>query len=70
MANFEPKDRIAIENYLQMGGGYVLNFNNRTFSNFISDSTGKYIDDEVSEESSSSEEEQVEKKPARKRKIK
>ncbi|MBK7683073.1 MAG: abortive infection family protein [Bacteroidetes bacterium] len=45
MANFEPKDRIAIENYLQMGGGYVLNFNNRTFSNFISDSTGKDIDD-------------------------
>ncbi len=45
MATFEPRERVAIENYLQMGGCYVLDFNNRTFANFIADSTGKNIDD-------------------------
>jgi hypothetical protein len=35
-----------LEKFLDMGGGYVLGFSNRTFQEFILDSTGLDIDDE------------------------
>jgi hypothetical protein len=35
------------EELLQMGGGYVLDFSNRTFQEFVFDSTGLDIDAEA-----------------------
>lgn len=38
-------ERNQLEKLLGMGGGYVLDFTNRTFQEFIADAVGKSIDD-------------------------
>ncbi len=38
-------ERNKLENLLQMGGGYVLDFSNRTLAEFVADSTGRDIYD-------------------------
>jgi len=43
MTHAEKRD---LEEFLQMGGGYVLDFSNRTFQEFVLDSTGLNIDEE------------------------
>lgn len=45
MAVFSRKDKATLEKYLQMGGGYVLDFSNRTFAEFFID-FGIDIEDE------------------------
>ena len=40
MASLTNIDKIKLETFLQMGGGYVLDFSNRSFQEFISTSTG------------------------------
>jgi len=39
-------EKRALEKFLQMGGGYILDFSNRTFQEFVFDSTGLDIDNE------------------------
>jgi hypothetical protein len=39
-----PTEKKTLETILQMGGGYVLDFNNRTFQEFVLHSTGLDID--------------------------
>jgi hypothetical protein len=46
MADFNFMERRNLEEYLQMGGGYVLDFSNRTFQEFVFDSVRLNIDDE------------------------
>lgn len=46
MASLTHIDRIKLEKFLGMGTGYVLNFSNRTFSNFVLETTGKDIYDQ------------------------
>ncbi|HUU82994.1 MAG TPA: abortive infection family protein [Phycisphaerae bacterium] len=38
-------ERTKLERQLQMGGGYVLDFSNRTFAEFVAESTGRDIYD-------------------------
>jgi len=45
MADLSPIEKRHLERMLEMGGGYVLDFSNRTFSEFILDVTGREIDD-------------------------
>lgn len=45
MSSLTASDKRKLERLLDMGGGYVLNFSNRTFAEFILDSTGRNIDD-------------------------
>lgn len=45
MSDLTGLDKRKLERLLDMGGGYVLNFSNRTFADFVMDSTGKDIDD-------------------------
>jgi hypothetical protein len=40
-------ERRTLEQYLQMEGGYVLTFSNRTFQEFVADAVGMDIDDET-----------------------
>lgn len=40
MAKLSYTERRTLEEYLQMGSGYVCNFSNRTFREFVHDSTG------------------------------
>lgn len=40
MSNLNFIEKTKLERLLEMGGGYVLNFTNRTFREFVSDSTG------------------------------
>ena len=40
-------ERRTLEQYLQMGDGYVLTFSNRTFREFMVDAVGMDIDDET-----------------------
>jgi Abortive infection C-terminus len=40
MANLSYAEKRTLEEFLQMGGGYVCNFSNRTFQEFVHDSTG------------------------------
>ena len=47
MASFNFMERRNLELYLQMGGGYVLNFSNRTFQEFVFDAVGLDIEDEA-----------------------
>jgi len=35
MNNIRPTDMMILDNLFEMGGGYVLNFSNRTFSEFF-----------------------------------
>lgn len=46
MAKLSYGEKRNLEDFLRMGGGYVLNFSNRTFREFIFDSVGLDIDDE------------------------
>ncbi len=45
MADLTNIEKRQFERLLQMGGGYVLNFSNRTFSEFAADSVGRDIYD-------------------------
>lgn len=45
MAELTGTEKRALERILRMGGGYVLDFSNRTFDEFIMDSTGRDIYD-------------------------
>lgn len=44
MANLENKTKTKLEHLLEMGGGYVLDFSNATFADFIQTSVGVDID--------------------------
>lgn len=46
MANLTNTEKRKLERILEMGGGYVLDFSNRTFAEFVVDSTGLDIYDE------------------------
>jgi hypothetical protein len=46
VAALNSVEKRDLEKLFDMGGGYVLNFSNRTFQEFILDSTGEDIDDE------------------------
>lgn len=46
MAKLSYGEKRNLEEFLRMGGGYVLDFSNRTFREFIFDSVGLDIDDE------------------------
>jgi hypothetical protein len=45
MSDLSFIERNKLEKLLEMGGGYVLDFSNRTFHEFVVDSTDKNIDD-------------------------
>jgi len=45
MASLSNLEKRQLERLLQMGGGYVLNFSNRTFVEFIQDSVNRNISD-------------------------
>jgi len=47
MAKLSYGEKRHLEEFLQMGSGYVLNFSNRTFQEFVFDSTGLDVDDET-----------------------
>ncbi|MBZ5525627.1 MAG: hypothetical protein LAP21_25680 [Acidobacteriia bacterium] len=46
MAKLSYGEKRDLEEFLRMGGGYVLDFSNRTFREFIFDSVSLDIDDE------------------------
>lgn len=46
MAELNSRDRRKLEQLLDMGGGYVLNFSDRTYSEFFHEFVGKDIDSE------------------------
>ena len=46
MSNLTKKVQRKLERLLGMGSGYVLDFSNRTFEEFVLDSTGREIYDE------------------------
>jgi len=54
MSNLSSIERIKLEKLLDMSGGYVLDFSNRTFDDFVLENTGlgisetKYIDIDAS----------------------
>lgn len=43
MAELSFMERHTLEKFFEMRGGYVLDFTNRTFAEFVADSTGKNI---------------------------
>src|SRR5688500_17273629 len=45
MSDLTNIERRQFERLLQMGGGYVLDFSNRTFAEFVADSVGRNIYD-------------------------
>ena len=45
MSTLSNLEKRRFEQLLGMGGGYVLNFSNRSFAEFVSDSTGVNIYD-------------------------
>jgi hypothetical protein len=45
VADLTNADKRKLEKLFEMGGGYLLNFSNRTFEEFVFDSTGRAIDD-------------------------
>ena len=49
MADLTSLEKHKLEKYLQMGGGYVCDFSNRTFGDFVRENTGVdvYADDYV-----------------------
>jgi Abortive infection C-terminus len=47
MAAFSYMEKRTLEEYLQMAGGYVLSFSNRTFQEFVFDSVKLDIDSEA-----------------------
>lgn len=46
MSDLSSRDRRKLEQLLEMGGGYVLNFSDRTYSEFFHEFVGKDIDNE------------------------
>lgn len=46
MSSLSGIEKRKLEKFLQMEGGYVLDFSNRTFREFVRDSTGLNIDDD------------------------
>lgn len=46
MSNLSYAERNKLEKLFEMGGGYVLDFSNRTFQEFVFDSVGRNIDDQ------------------------
>ena len=49
MANLTSFEKVKLEKFFGMPTGYVLDFSNRTFSNFILENTGLEIYDTKSE---------------------
>ncbi|MCB1226500.1 MAG: toll/interleukin-1 receptor domain-containing protein [Verrucomicrobiales bacterium] len=47
MSSLSFTEKRTLENFLQMSGGYVLNFSNRTFGEFVEEITGLNVEDEV-----------------------
>ena len=47
MANMTQAEKRNLEEFLQMRSGYVLDFSNRTFQEFVFDSVGLDIDKEA-----------------------
>ena len=45
MSNLTNLEKRQFKRVLQMGGGYVLDFSNRTFAEFVTDSVGRDIYD-------------------------
>jgi len=45
MSDLASMEKRKFERLLEMGGGYVLNFSNRTFEEFVTDTTGRNIYD-------------------------
>jgi hypothetical protein len=45
MSDLTSSEKRKLERLFRMGGGYVLNFMNRTFSEFVDEHTGRDIDD-------------------------
>src|SRR3989338_5019837 len=45
MSDLSFIEKVKLEKLFDMGGGYVLNFSNRTFAEFVAESTGKNIYD-------------------------
>ena len=45
MSNLTNLEKRNFEKFLEMSGGYVLNFSDRTFAEFVADSTGRNIFD-------------------------
>src|SRR6266511_1805143 len=45
MSNLSNLEKRSLEKLFDMGSGYVLDFSNRTFEEFVFDSTGKNIYD-------------------------
>ena len=45
MADLTAQEKRVFERVLAMGDGYVLNFTNRTFEEFVTGSTGRMIYD-------------------------
>jgi hypothetical protein len=43
MSDLTATEKRKLERLLAMGDGYILNFSNRTFSDFVLDSTGRDI---------------------------
>lgn len=43
MSDLRWLEKTQLEKLLQMGGGYVLDFSNRTFEEFVLESTGRWI---------------------------
>lgn len=54
MSDLTLIERTKLESFLQMSGGYVLDFSNRTFQEFVVESTGKDIYDAAYEGGGSS----------------
>ena len=46
MAILSYAEKRSLEDFFEMGGGYVLDFSNRTFQEFVFDSTGLDVEDE------------------------
>lgn len=46
MSKLKTIEKTKLERFLEMGGGYVCNFSNRTFKEFVSETTGKDIYDD------------------------
>src|SRR5882672_3743226 len=47
MADIRHIDTILIDDLFEMGGGYVLNFSDRTFASFFAEELKLYIDNPV-----------------------
>ena len=54
MANLNFREKQRLEKMFEMGGGYVLDFSNRTFAEFVADSTGRDIYDDKYDHASGS----------------